>query len=141
MSPQDMMVAGAFLLLAFVVFRGRKRIRCLEIELQKKKMNPGEVKPQRTDLREEQVAKTVDWVRALEARVQNRAYLLEILIEEADQRLNPGANRGHGILSKEFRREVEKGMAMGKSDAQIASDLGRHPQVISHLKAIWKEHS
>ena len=92
-------------LLVIILLRNRRRIKCLEIERNKAfaiKRDPVE------DYNEAKVVKLVDICRELEARVQNKASLLEALIEDADKKIKELENKKSKTESTEKSTEMRK---------------------------------
>jgi len=79
---------AAMVILFFVVMRGRRRTKCMEDDF-KRRMEQQNRSIMNTEkqFHDSHLAKLADYCRELEAKVQNRAKLLEILIEELDEKL------------------------------------------------------
>jgi hypothetical protein len=101
-------------LLVIILLRNRRRIKCLEIERNKAfaiKRDPVE------DYNEAKVVKLVDICRELEARVQNKASLLEALIEDADKKIKELENKKSKTESTEKITEMRKEKRKEKRDS------------------------
>ena len=89
MQPANILVSFlAMLVIFFVIMRGRKRYKCLEDEF-KRRMEQQNRSLMATEkqFHDSHLAQLADHCRELEARVQNRARMLEILIEELDEKI------------------------------------------------------
>ena len=78
----------AMVIIFFVIARGRRRTKCLENDLKRilDQQNRTMMSTEK-QFHDSHLAKLSDYCRELEAKVQNRARLLELLIEELDQKL------------------------------------------------------
>ncbi len=136
-------------LLLIILIRNRRRIKCLEMERDKAfaiKREPVE------DYNEAKVVKLVDVCRELEARVQNKASLLEALIDDADKKLKELDNK-----KSEFQNEKKKeqksvssptmydralGLSKeGKDELEIAKLINRSPGEVKVLLSLGRQSS
>ena len=143
MGPDVVLTFGALVFLIGVVVRGRRRTKCLELELQNiKNRRSRSLQEAENNYNDQRLVKMVDYCRQLEARVQNRSLLLEILIEDADQRIEKLAN-GEGLRksiplgSKCFKDEFIHQIEMGKSPEELAEKWDQPVLVMDLLKDLW----
>ena len=138
---------AALAILVFTVIRGRRRIRCLEnkMSLQKNVSKDARASAEKS-YNENNLVKLVDVCRELEARVQNRAHLLEELLEQVDAKLAL-VGEGGGVqqrsrvssqvspicqqvisLSREGKNDYEIGRVLNRSEGEIKllRSLGNH---------------
>lgn len=79
---------AAMVVLFFVVMRGRRRTKCMEDDFKRRmEQQNRSIMSTEKQFHDSHLAKLADYCRELEAKVQNRAKLLEILIEELDEKL------------------------------------------------------
>jgi len=89
MQLQSILVSFiAMIIIFFVVARGRRRTKCLENDLRhlSDQQNRTLMSAEK-QFHDSHLARLAEYCRELEAKVQNRARLLELLIEELDQKL------------------------------------------------------
>ena len=145
----------SFVIVISVVIRGRKKVRCMELQLSMNKPIAEIREDAEKRYNENRLVQVVDLCRELESRVQNRCLLLEILIDDADVRiaqlLNGGrtaANAselaqpnesGHWSLgSDQFKKAFLKKVEEGKSDTELALEFKRTPLVMTLLRDLWR---
>lgn len=89
MQPANILVSFiAMLVIFFVIMRGRKRYKCLEDEFKKRMQQQNRsLMATEKQFHDSHLAQLADYCRELEAKVQNRARLLEILIAELDEKI------------------------------------------------------
>ena len=135
----EVLIFLAMACIIFVTIRGRKRVRCLEADLERTRLERKHEKPVET-YQENRLVKIIDLVREQEARMQNRAILMELLIEDADQRI---AKLGGEVATpsklqtptfkKDFLSMIDKGL----SDEDIAQNIGKATWVAALLRDTW----
>jgi len=131
----------AMALIMFVLIKSRRRVRCLETELERNKLQGVHNKPVET-YQENRLAKIVEMIREQEARLQNRALLMEILIEDADgriEKLGGGTARPTMLQSQTFKKDFLSWVAQGDSDEKIAQRINKQPWVVGLLRDLWKD--
>jgi hypothetical protein len=89
MQPANILISFlSMLVIFFVIMRGRKRYKCLEDEFKRsmEKQNRSLMATEK-QFHDSHLSQLADHCRELEAKVQNRARILEILIAELDEKL------------------------------------------------------
>jgi hypothetical protein len=138
-EPSDIFTFIAMACIIFVVVKGRKRVRCLEAELARKKLDRTQENPTEP-YQENRLVKIIDLIREQEARMQNRAILMELLIEDADERIAklsgspPTTSR---LQSPSFKKDFLSMTEKGLSDEEIARAIGKQPWVVELLRDTW----
>ncbi len=141
MGLENVFAFGALAILVLIVIRGRRRVRCLEAQL-----NTNNSKQQRKEARQQiddhRVLKLVDLCRELEARVQNRAILLETLIDDADARINLSSKRDTGrppaLSEPSFKKEFCAALDNHQSDEELAKRFKKPHLIITLLREMWR---
>lgn len=129
------------LLISFsLLVRSRRRIKCLENEM--KVTNIHDVRKRaESEYNENRLVKLVDLCRELEAKVQNRAILLEKLIEDADKKLQ-ALDTVHLKKGEQARNPIhdrlEELEREGKNDTEISKILNRSEAEIKLIRSLVK---
>jgi hypothetical protein len=135
---------AAFALLMYTLIRTRKRIKCIEIERNKAfalKREPVE------DYNEAKVVKLVDVCRELEARVQNKASLLEALIDDAQksisklESLKSETPAQKNDVAKTMYDRVLELKNEGKNEEEIGVIMNRTPSEVKLLLSLGRQSS
>lgn len=123
----------------FVMARGRKRVRCLEAEISRVKLEKKDAKPVET-YQENRLVKIIELVREQEARMQSRAILMELLIEDADDRIakmSGGTSTPSTLQTPSFKKDFLSYVDKGMSNEDIARRIHKQPWVVELLKDLW----
>lgn len=142
MGPGAVVSFAAMVILVGVVIRGRQRLRCLEAQMtQQKNRRSQSIQEAESAYNDRRLIKMVDYCRQLEARVQNRALLLEILIEDADRRIEAlSGSAPDAVLpmgSESFKAEFMKDVAYGLNDEALAKKYKKTPLVMRLMRELW----
>jgi hypothetical protein len=136
----------AMIIVVAVVIRGRKKVRCLEAQLAVQRPISEVRKEAEGRYNESRIAHVADYCRELEAKVQNRSLLLELLIDDADARIEKLLSSNSSIKSKgwilgspEFKEAFIKSVEAGHSDAELALEFKRHPLAMGLLRDLWRK--
>ena len=146
----------SFVIVISVVIRGRKKVRCMELQLSMNKPIAEIREDAEKRYNENRLVQVVDLCRELEARVQNRSLLLEMLIDDADVRIaqllngsrtvGSGSNVAHpnesghwSLGSDQFKKAFLQKVKEGKSDAELAMEFNRAPLVMTLLRDLWRK--
>ena len=142
MGPDVLVSFVAMIILFYVIMRGRNRVKSLERQLinQKGRRSHSQQEAEST-YNDNRLVKMVDYCRQLEARVQNRALLLECLIEDADRRiqvLTEGAvDKNLPLGNKGFKEEFLHQVEMGLSDEALAKKWNKPELMMTLLRELW----
>ncbi|MBF0198756.1 MAG: hypothetical protein HQL32_13655 [Planctomycetes bacterium] len=137
----------AMAILFFTVIRSRKRVRCLEQSLADSKMSMSAIRSNaEKDYNENEMVKLADYCRELEARVQNRALLLEELIEQADEKINQMSGRKKinspsTHSTNPLFKQIQQLRREGKNDRDVARILNRTEGEIQLLRSLGNQSS
>jgi hypothetical protein len=142
MGPDVFISFAAMIILVGVVIRGRTRVKFLERQLIHQKNRRSHSQQQaEANYNDQRLVKMVDYCRLLESRVQNRALLLECLIEDADQRihvLTEGAiDKNLPLGSKGFKEEFLHQVEMGLNDEALAKKWNKPELMMTLLRELW----
>lgn len=141
LNPATFFTFFAMACIIFVVIRGRKKVRCLETELARRKLERNHNNPVET-YQENRLVRIIDLVREQEARMQNRALLMELLIEDADERIAKLGGESPEISKLQgpaFKRDFLLWIQKGLSDDDIAKRIKKQPWVVELLRDTWIE--
>ena len=152
MKPENICTFLAFVIMIAVVIRGRRKVRCLETQMAMHRPVSEIREDAEKRYNENRLVQVVDLCRELEARVQNRSLLLEILIDDADERIVALTNHSQknnivhevqeherlSLGSMDFKKAFLKGIENGKSDEELAKDFNRTPLVMTLLRDLWR---
>ena len=141
MGLENVFAFGALAILVLIVIRGRRRVRCLEAQL-KTNNSKEQRKEARQQIDDHRVLKLVDLCRELEARVQNRAILLETLIDDADARINLSSKRDTGrppsLSDPSFKKEFCLAIDNHQTDEELSKRFNKPHLIITLLREMWR---
>ncbi len=146
MSPNDMFTFLAMVVLIAVVIRSRRKVRCLEAQLSHQRPAHDIKNQAEKKYNDHRLIQVADLCRQLEAKVQNRSVLLEILIDDADDRIRQlisaeDSTSSHRLKlsSEEFKIAFMQGVEAGRNDEDLAMEFQRAPLVMTLLRDLWRK--